>query len=182
MKTIFFRTWGMGTDVQSAFKNVIENEKNIHPDLSFQLSRMTSKRIPLPRDMSTSDLELKLILTVHAEECEKVRRLTSSEEKNKTWFYEHYKDKAKFFLRWFKNNIKDKKCLAIVEEREIDKIYYRFVGHACYELNETDDSDFEYESEYDSDLEEDLSSDFSSMSIEDVNTTQDQDIKTSFSR
>jgi hypothetical protein len=166
---MFFRSWGVGKDAASAFQNAIENEKNIHSDLSFQLSNMTCKRIPLPRKMNSGDLELKLILTVHAEECEKTRRLTTSEEKNRTWFYEHYKDKAKYFLRWFKNNIKDKKCLAIVEKREIDKIYYRFVGHTHYELNDYDDSDVEYET----DFEEDLSPGLSIMSIEDNNTDQE---------
>ena len=77
--------------------------------------------------------------------------------------YEHYKDKAKYFLRWFKNNIKDKKCLAIVEKREIDKIYYRFVGHTHYELNKYDESD--YESDYESENEDELSDSLSCISV-----------------
>jgi len=162
MKPTFFRTWGVGTSSESAFLNAIYNEQKLHPDLSQELSKMTCKRIPLPRNMRAGDLELKFILTVLAESCENIRTLTKSEEKNKQWFYSHFKDKSKYYLRWFKNTIKDKKCLAIVEKREADKIYYRFIGHAKYEMNEEDELS-DVESDIDSECE--LESDFSSLSI-----------------
>jgi hypothetical protein len=142
MKLSIFRTYGVGTSVDSAFKDAIDKEGDLELAKSLSDMNIVCKEIIKPEGIDSSELELKLFTTCHAEQSEKKRKLTSCESKAKEWFYDHYKEKAPKYLQWYRNKIKNKKCVAISftpKERAVFNEYYplkenekvyRFVGHA----------------------------------------------------
>jgi hypothetical protein len=108
----FFRTFGLGSNINDAFMHAKIREGTIHPDLSERLDCMRFLEIEKKEPIDGFELELRVFITQHALTWGEKRDLTQSEEKTKNWFLEHYKNEYEEYLECY-NNIDDNKCLAV---------------------------------------------------------------------
>ena len=108
----FFRTFGLGLNINYAFIYAKIKEISIHPDLSDKLETIRFLEIEKKEEIDGFELELRVFITQHAIDCEKNRELTGSESKTKKWFLEHYKNEYQLYLDCY-NNIDDNRCLAV---------------------------------------------------------------------
>lgn len=153
----FFRIFGIGKNIEEAFQDALEREKENHEDLSLYLKENNYLVHKIEnKKKSASELEYLILMHSLANKFKEIRDLTSSEKKYLDEFrelysnyrhidhvfinkkkYEHFKLRTNRCLgikcnmiekaKWKKNNLSKKGTL------------YRFIGHAEYKFLECDE-------------------------------------------
>lgn len=149
----YFRTYGIGKNVDCAYENMIFRELDIHEDLSNVLQDYNYISIEVPESLLSGFVELKLFqYTMYKKIIKrKIREPTTSEERGYKWFTNQYGDNSEYYFNIYNSDNCKNKCLALQlnnkesiewknKNNSKSKIgnVYRFIGVADYKFKDCD--------------------------------------------